>query len=569
MIQCPNCGGLLKFDIASQQMRCDSCSSLFDPYAFEMSGAEESTDYDVTIFRCPQCGGEITSTDETAAGFCSYCGSSNVLESRISKEKRPQLIIPFKKTKQDCTNAFEKFIKRAVFAPNSYRAAGRADSFRGIYMPYWLFDMSQRGQINVATSESHRSGDYIITDHYMMRGMLDCYYNGVSYDASSSFADDISSDIAPFNVKDITKFSPSFLSGYYADIADVDAPVYRDTAVDLAKESTYNYLKKSSPMAKCSFDTPKENVKGCMKTNVNATRSAMFPVWFMSYRNRDRVAYATVNGQTGKVSADVPMSIPKYLLCALFIAAILFVVFQMFFTITPKILVLFVALIGMISVILYSNELKKIISLENYEDDLGMLDKERRVEEKKMARVQAQVGANFNGVEGAGTDAYVVTKNDIARAKREKAKQKKAKKDSSGCFVWIIALSFLFIGFGSFIFQGLESVLDTGNLGLGGVLVAVLFFIVSLVFTIIAWKNLGHMKTKRLFPASVWSTVSILMIAIITMTNSINDTLYYIISMIAMVGVLMNIIGIIMNYNLLATRPLPQFEMYRGGDDRA
>ena len=45
--------------------------------------------------------------------------------------------------------------------------------------------------------------------------------------------------------------------------------------------------------------------------------------------------------------------------------------------------------------------------------------------------------------------------------------------------------------------------------------------------------------------------------------------LYYIISMIAMVGVLMNIIGIIMNYNLLATRPLPQFEMYRGGDDRA
>lgn len=569
MIQCPNCGGLLKFDVASQQMKCDSCSSLFDPYAFEASGAEESTDYDVTIFRCPQCGGEITSTDETAAGFCSYCGSSNVLESRISKEKRPQLIIPFKKTKKDCTNAFEKFVKRAIFAPNAYRAAGKADSFRGIYMPYWLYDMSQRGDINVACSDSHRSGDYIITDHYMMRGKLDCYYNGVSYDASSSFADDISSDIAPYNVKDITKFSPSFLSGYYADIADVGSEVYKNTAIDLARESTYNYLRKSSPMSKHSFDTPKEKVKEGFHTNVNVTRSAMFPVWFMSYRTRDRVAYATVNGQTGKVSADVPMSIPKYLVCALVIAAVLFAVFQMFFTITPKILVLVVALIGMISVLLYGSEMKKIISLENYDDDLGMLDKEKRVEEKKRARVQAQAGATFEGVQGSGTDAYVVTKNDLARAKREKAKQKKAKKDSAGCFVWLIVGIFIFMGGGSFFFASLGEILDTGNLGLAGALIALIFLIVSVISTISSWKNLSQMKTKKLMPASVWSTVSILLITIITATNSINDTLYYIISIIAMVGVLLNIIGIIGNYNLLATRPLPQFEMYQGGDDRA
>ena len=58
MVQCPNCGGLLKFDIASQKMKCDSCSSLFEPYAFDAQGAEETTEYEVTVFRCPQCGGE-------------------------------------------------------------------------------------------------------------------------------------------------------------------------------------------------------------------------------------------------------------------------------------------------------------------------------------------------------------------------------------------------------------------------------------------------------------------------------------------------------------------------------
>ena len=84
MIQCPGCGGALKFDVYSQKLKCESCSSSYEPYSFDNAGgAEESTEYDVTIYRCPQCGGEICSTDEAVAAFCSYCGSSNILESRI------------------------------------------------------------------------------------------------------------------------------------------------------------------------------------------------------------------------------------------------------------------------------------------------------------------------------------------------------------------------------------------------------------------------------------------------------------------------------------------------------
>lgn len=569
MVQCPNCGGLLKFDIASQKMKCDSCSSLFNPYAFDAQGAEETTEYEVTVFKCPQCGGEITSTDETAAGFCSYCGASNVLESRLSKEKKPELIIPFKKTKQDCTAAFEHFIKKAIFAPKAYREAGRADSFRGIYMPYWLYDMSQRGDINIPTSTSHRSGDYIITDHYMMRGKLDTYYNGVSYDASSTFADDISSDIAPYSVKDITQFSPSFLSGFYADLADVDSGVYKETAIDLAQESTYNYLRKSSPMAGQGFDSPKETVKSGIRTNINVTRSAMFPVWFMSYRNRDRVAYATVNGQTGKVSADVPMSVPKYLMCALAIAIILFGIFQLFFTITPKVLVLLVGVIALISVLSYGSEMKKIVSLENYEDDLGMLERERKIEEKKRARTEAQKGASFEDAQGVTGNSYVITKNDMKRAKKDTARKKKAEKKSGGMITGIMVAVFVFVIGGTIFSGGLAEILDTGNLGIGFGIAMLVLLVIALISTIKAGRSISRMRTRMGLPASICSTVSLALITIIVFSNSINDTLYYIIAIIAMVGVILNILGIIRGYNYLAMRPLPQFDIYQGGDDRA
>lgn len=71
MYECPNCGGNLRYDIPSKMMACASCDSKFDPYEVsERNGAQETEDeYEVTVFKCPQCGGEIYSTDNTAAGF--------------------------------------------------------------------------------------------------------------------------------------------------------------------------------------------------------------------------------------------------------------------------------------------------------------------------------------------------------------------------------------------------------------------------------------------------------------------------------------------------------------------
>lgn len=94
MLACPNCGGTLKFDIKSQAMLCESCASSFAPEEIEnrlangMSAegsAEEETEeighvkgrrkdsMQVTVFHCPQCGGEIYSTDETVAFKTKSC----------------------------------------------------------------------------------------------------------------------------------------------------------------------------------------------------------------------------------------------------------------------------------------------------------------------------------------------------------------------------------------------------------------------------------------------------------------------------------------------------------------
>ena len=92
-----------------------------------------------SIFTCPQCGGEILSTDDTAAGFCSFCGASTVLYSRMQKEHKPAYIIPFAKSKDDCKQAYMSLMKKAIFAPKELKDPKFIDGFRGIYMPYWTY----------------------------------------------------------------------------------------------------------------------------------------------------------------------------------------------------------------------------------------------------------------------------------------------------------------------------------------------------------------------------------------------------------------------------------------------
>ncbi|MCR5213713.1 MAG: hypothetical protein K6E10_04805 [Eubacterium sp.] len=561
MIQCPNCGGGLKFDIQSQQLKCESCSGQFDPYSVNYgNGAEESMEYDVTIFKCPQCGGEIVSTDETAAAFCSYCGASNFLESRISKEKKPQLIIPFKKTKKDCIDAYSGYMKRAIFAPNVYRSIGNAESFRGIYMPYWLYDMSQNGRVNFKTSSSHRRGDYIITDHYRININIDNYYNGVSYDASSSFADDISNEIAPFNVKDITKFSPSFLAGFYGDIADVTQNTYMDPAKELAREATYNYLMHKTPVGGAHVEDSKADIKNRLITQINVIRSAMFPVWFMSYRHKDRIAYATINGQTGRVSADLPVSVPKYFVLSAILSVIFFAILQMFFTLTPDVLMVTISIIALISVICYNSEMGQIVAKENYEDDRGM---KARMERKRQERLKAQKGANFNQTANSGQGTYTVTDND-------KNKNKDKKKNNTLVLSFIIGISLVAL------FFLLPEIMGIISNGIGSIsidkvcgFIAFIVLLVSIGLTTSSTKKIKSMKAPKRFSTTIFTCVAMGLVMIVSFWDPPQDIIYYAIAVISMICMVFNIIDMMASYNYIAMRPLPQFEMYHGGDDGA
>lgn len=358
MFACPNCGGNVKFDISSQQLKCEYCQSQMDPYSFDNKekDAIESKEFEVTFFSCPQCGGEIMSTDTSAAEFCSFCGASTILYSRLAKEKRPDYIIPFQKTKEDCKKAYAKMMKQAPFAPDALKNSDNIDSFRGIYMPYWAFHLTQQKPFSLSGTKQKRQGDYIYTDYYSLQGELDAYYKGLSYDASSSFDDNISEKLAPYDVRGMKAFTPAYLSGFYADTADVEPGTYQNHAESVACSTSTNKIYSSFPGVSISSSLTNDD----LDTKTEAIDRTMFPVWFMSYRNGDRVAYATINGQTGRVVCDLPVDPKTYLMISLVFAIPIFILLNLFLTITPPALLAFAAILGIICMIIFRTEISSM-----------------------------------------------------------------------------------------------------------------------------------------------------------------------------------------------------------------
>ena len=103
----------------------------------------------------------------------------------------------------------------------------------------------------------------------------------------------------------------------------------------------------------------------------------MFPVWFLSYRNKDRVAYATVNGQTGKVVADLPISVGKFLLGSLIAAIPVYILLCLLTVLTPGMTLTIVGVLAIIANICYSQELTMIAVKEAGTEDKGRIAKEQ------------------------------------------------------------------------------------------------------------------------------------------------------------------------------------------------
>ncbi len=550
MNACPNCGAGLRFDPAKQRLVCDFCDSEFDPK--EIDGtftAEETTvteevpvhpeepefeTYETTVYTCPQCGGELLSDANTVATFCSFCGASTVLESRIRKEKKPAYIIPFVKTQEECESLYRKAVSRSIFAPAYMQKPETVDRFRGIYMPYWVYGFNFKGRVNTDATKSHRRGDYIYTSHFDISSNAEAEFKGIAYDASSSFSDSLSEAIAPFGTSKTVPFAPTYLSGFYGDTSDVDPGVYSNEAREIMGANAADRILKSPAYRGYSIDG--NRVKNQVRNGKLTQELGMFPVWFLAVRNNDRVSYAVVNGQTGKVAVDIPIDFTKYLLGSAVLAVPLFLLFNAFFTIIPEVMLAIAIALALVSMIISNSQINRVYARENYLDDKGW-NSVGGGEDNLRNREKLEQ-------EGAVVTQKIQTTGDTGK------KAKKVVNDS----IWIV----LFI-VGFFVSP------------IVAVIIGVLWAAIGRNSNNVSRASVSELKTSVKPPASekwkvLWKPVAGIIVSIaVLIALPAEDLWFYTAAFGCMILVGWSFLDLVKEHNRLTTRKLPQFNR-RGGD---
>lgn len=546
MISCPNCGANPRFDIASQKMLCPFCGTYSEPTDERYDGAggaDQQTvngDYvgqsdmmQVKIYTCSQCGAELMGTDTDATAFCSYCGTHQILEERLDMKQRPDHIIPFKITKDQCKQIYGKKMKKMLFAPKALRDPRYIDEFRGIYMPYWFYNFGQKGIITIAGTKEHRSGNYRIVDHYNLNVEADNYYTGISHDASSSFEDNISESLAPYNTHDAIPFRTAYMSGFYADIPDTNSTTYQREAALIAAQDGFDEVMRTPGFSGYNTSSIGEDGKITRThTQLLSARSAMFPVWFLSYRNKDRVAYAAINGQTGKLMADVPVDGKKYLLATAILTIIIWILLEMFNISSLRGIVMTVMMIALAGGLLYGMVLDRLkCDTANREWEQGL-----------------------NGPNPAQTEAQQNTPSGKGKGKSKKKKNLPKHKKETGLGLGGVAIMYAVILVAC-------AVLSFMALGIG-------MLVAPVIMAVYAQLSLSALHYKSGVLSNWFLMGSMELSVIVWLINPYKDPIYYVCCLLMTLCVIWCFFDVMYYFNQLMTRPLPQFNK-QGGDDRA
>ena len=322
--QCPACTGPLRFDEQSGKLHCDYCESSYtvqeveDLFAAKNTAAEQQSPQpelsewgedaaSMRAYNCPSCGAELICEQTTAATACPYCGNPAIVPGQFAGSKKPDCIIPFKVTKEEAVAALKKHYQKNPLLPKAFSEESHLQEIKGVYVPFWLFDGKAAADVTFKTTRTHTHTTgkerIITTDHFEVWRKGTVSFSGVPVDGASKMPDAYMDAVEPFDYGELKPFSLSYLPGFLADKYDVTAEECTPRVESRSRETALDVMRGTVMGYESCIPLREDVTVDC--TNV---RYALLPVWLLSTKWKDQNYLFAMNGQTGRLVGDLPVS---------------------------------------------------------------------------------------------------------------------------------------------------------------------------------------------------------------------------------------------------------------------
>lgn len=350
---CPSCGSQMSFDAALGALSCSHCGHTLSvpttaeairEYDLEATLKEASAlphgigyGGDQRSIQCQSCGAIHTVDAHVISTECPFCGSNQVVpQEQVARVIKPESLVPFQVDRSKAAALFRQWLGRGFFRPTALKKIAREvqAKMHGVYLPFWAFDAFTSSWWEAEAGYYYTESEtYWTTDERGQRvqrsrqvrkirwqptsGHLQLFLDDVLVPATRSLEPGMLNRLASFDLKALTPYKPEFLAGWSAEAYTVDLPeawtmgqqimrqrIERACAAQIPGD-TYRNLRVDTAFSKMTY------------------KHVLFPVWIASYRYRNRLYHFVVNGQTGEVSGQAPISWLRVILVLVVIGIIL------------------------------------------------------------------------------------------------------------------------------------------------------------------------------------------------------------------------------------------------------
>lgn len=317
-LKCTSCGASLEYAPGVSQLKCPFCGAaneitISEQEVEELSldewlekSADEAETEEHASITCTECGA-ISNVDNIKLSHCPFCALPLRGEAKPLRLVKPKSLLPFEINQEEALVKFHKWLDWVwILAPNKFRRKMKHEtSMKGIYIPYWTFDISVVATYTgkKTTGRRDKKGDkgYRWTD---VSGSVADTFDDLLVPATNSLPPELQKPITRFWGwgRELIPYQEDFLAGFQSEAYSIDLK----NGYMTVREYIDDHLR-----AKIT-----EKMEGLHQqiTSVDLAFSTLtfkhilLPVWISSYRFNGKTFHYLIDGYTGEVQGEWPKS---------------------------------------------------------------------------------------------------------------------------------------------------------------------------------------------------------------------------------------------------------------------
>ena len=311
--KCPSCGSNIFYLPEVQGMVCRNCGNIYHPATLELMGTlgytiehDYSSDEDISDddrkrheIVCDSCGAVMIADEHMMSTMCPFCGSPAIITRLLTREFRPDYIIPFKIDRDTAHNNVKEWLKTRKMTPWGFKSKSRLTKLTAMYVPFWLLDCGVNSDMT-GTAIRH-SKEFL--EKYHVASKASYFVKDVPFDASIKIANKLMEAIEPFDYSGMVKFDNRYLQGFCADKYDQRPTEIMDRFIKRLDRFSAELQKNVSNKFDEYIPNPDKTFTWMSDLKI---KYCLLPVWFMTVEFDGRQYQVAVNGQTGEAGGMAP-----------------------------------------------------------------------------------------------------------------------------------------------------------------------------------------------------------------------------------------------------------------------